>query len=189
MLKKLIGLAMALVWTMSASQSSACADIAPVRRRRVSITDDEYMFQSAIAAAFQDDDSGLEKCRRRRRIDGLLGRRRSETRLVRYKGGNGEPSRWRWRPTGAKSLATPISATAWSALDMLSDLRCAVKTIINVSGDGKTIAPKRRRTPSLYQARQRAERAQRSMDWSFPTRSPIFPATTKGASSSARTRS
>lgn len=168
MLKKLICLAMALVWTMSASQSSACADIALVLAvdGSGSITDDEYMFQkSAIAAAFRDDDvlaalknAGVVAVSTVFWGDGEFSTQKLDWFVI--ESGNGaEPFALAMEANRRKVFGnTDIGNGMWSALDMLSDLRfCAVKTIINVSGDGKeTIAPKRRQTPSLYQARQRA---------------------------------
>ncbi|MDP9812526.1 hypothetical protein J2W42_005396 [Rhizobium tibeticum] len=168
MLKKLIGLAVALVWTMAASQSSACADIALVLAvdGSGSITDDEYKFQkSAIAAAFRDDDvlaalrnAGVVAVSAVFWGDGEFSTQKLEWFVI--ESGNGaEPFALAMEANRRKVFGnTDIGNGIWSALDMLSDPRfCAAKTIINVSGDGKeTIAPKRRPTPSLYQARQRA---------------------------------
>ncbi|OCJ17992.1 hypothetical protein A6U87_03505 [Rhizobium sp. AC44/96] len=168
MFRKLIWPAAALFFTMAASQSSACADIALVLAvdGSGSITDEEYAFQkSAIADAFRDD--GVLKALKDA----------GSVRVSAVFWGDGEFSTQKldWFSitdgAGAEPFALAIEANhrtvfgntdigngIWSALDLLSDPSfCAIKTIINVSGDGKeTVAPKRRKTPSLYDARQRA---------------------------------
>ena len=168
MLKMLIGMAAAVVLILPASPSLACADIALVVAvdGSGSITDEEYAFQkSAIATAFRDND-----------VLAIL-RSAGNVAVSAVFWGDGEFSTQKldWfvihNGNGAESFAAAIDANQrrvfgntdigngmWAALDMLTDPRfCAVKTIINVSGDGKeTVAPKRRQTPSLYQARQRA---------------------------------
>jgi len=54
---------------------------------------------------------------------------------------------------------TDIGGGLWVALDLLSDPQlCARRRIVDISGDGReTIAPKRRKSMSLNQARGRAE--------------------------------
>ncbi|MBW9115875.1 DUF1194 domain-containing protein [Rhizobium cauense] len=168
MLKGLTGLAVALFLTLASSQSSACVDVALVLAvdGSGSINDDEYAFQkSAIAAAFRDQEvlatltnAGLVAVSAVFWGDGEFSTQKLDWFVI-ANGNGAEPFALAMEANRRKVFGnTDIGNGMWSALDLLSDPRfCAIKTVINVSGDGKeTVAPKRRQTPSLYQARKRA---------------------------------
>ncbi len=152
-----------------ATRSEACVDTALVLAvdGSGSITDDEYGFQkSAIVSAFRDA-SVLSAIR----TSGSVA-------VAAVFWGDGELSSQRisWiimdgiKPSEQFALEiernqrtawgnTDIGGGLWVALDLLSDPKlCARRLIVDISGDGReTIAPKRRKSISLHQARGRAE--------------------------------
>lgn len=163
-----LGCALLLSAAPPTSRAGPCVDLALVLAvdGSGSITDAEFAFQQdAIAAALRAPD-----VRRAMHEAGVVA-------LGAVFWGDGEfPVQaigWHvvLRGTGGEALASRIENTPrlvfgntdignglWSALDMLAEpAMCAVRSVVNVSGDGiETIAPKRRRVVSLPAARERA---------------------------------
>ncbi|CAN7414040.1 DUF1194 domain-containing protein [Phyllobacterium sp. LjRoot231] len=157
------------VMTAPSSQSQSCVDTALVLAvdGSGSITDEEYEFQkAAIVSAFRDG-SVLSAIR----SSGSVA-------VAAVFWGDGELSSQKigWfvmdgiTPSEQFALEvernqrtawgnTDIGGGLWVALDLLSDPKlCARRLIVDISGDGReTIAPKRRKSISLNQARGRAE--------------------------------
>lgn len=163
----------ALMLIAAVAQSSACVDVALVLAvdGSGSISDEEYAFQkSAIAAAFRDN-TVLSAMRNAGVVavaavfwgDGEFPSQRLGWFIV--EGGEGAEPFAREIENNQRIVFgnTGLGSAIWSALDMLSDPRlCAIRSIVDVSGDGRETLehPERRRNAiSLHQAHHRAEKA------------------------------
>ena len=168
MRKTLLSMASASFLFAATPQSSACVDIALVLAvdGSGSVNELEYAFQKfAIASAFRDREvlaaltsAGVVAVSAVFWGDGEFAVQKLDWFIING-GEGGEP--FAREIEGNQRMVfgnTDIGSGIWSALDLLSDPRlCATKSVVNVSGDGEeTIAPKRRKVASLYQARLRA---------------------------------
>jgi hypothetical protein len=161
--------AAAFLTAASAFPAKACVDVALVLAvdGSGSVTDHEYEFQkSAIATAFRDGSvlsalksAGIVAVSAVFWGDGEFAAQKLDWFII-MNGKGAEPFvREIEHNKRAVFGNTDIGSGIWSALDMIADPRmCAIRSIINLSGDGKeTLAQKRRQRASLYQARLRAE--------------------------------
>jgi Protein of unknown function (DUF1194) len=167
MRKTLLCMTSALMLIAAAAQSSACVDVALVLAvdGSGSINDEEYAFQkSAIAAAFRDN-AVLSAMRNAGVVavsavfwgDGDLPSQ-SLGWFVIESGVGAEPfAREIENNQRIVSGLTGLGSGIWWALDLLSDPRlCAIRSIVDVSGDGRETL-ELRPAISLDQARRRAE--------------------------------
>lgn len=151
------------------AQSSACVDVAldfPVDGSD-SITDEEYGFQKRAIASALRDKAVLSALRGVGEVavsavfwgDGAFPVQKIDWLFV-DEGRGAEPFA-RQIESNRRAVAgnTDIGNGIWLALDLLADPGlCPVKSIIDISGDGReTLGPMRPNVVSLYHARRRAE--------------------------------
>jgi len=154
---------------IASSQSQSCVDTALVLAvdGSGSITDEEYEFQkAAIVSAFRDG-TVLSAIRSSGSVavaavfwgDGELSSQKIGWFIMEGMTPSEQFALEVERNQRTAWGNTDIGGGLWVALDLLSDPKlCARRLIVDISGDGReTIAPKRRKSISLTQARDRAE--------------------------------